>query len=51
MQQEQPGAPATVEVDLDQHANARKLLERCQDFFAEVENLWDTELHELLDYG
>lgn len=38
MQQEQPGAP-NVEVDLDQYANARKLLERCQDFFAEVENL------------
>jgi hypothetical protein len=39
MQQEQPNAPATVEVDLDQHANARRLLGRCQDFFTEVENL------------
>jgi hypothetical protein len=39
MQQEQPGSTATVEVDFTQYPNARKLLSRCQDFFAEVENL------------
>ncbi|OAL03302.1 hypothetical protein IQ06DRAFT_291119 [Phaeosphaeriaceae sp. SRC1lsM3a] len=39
MQQEKPGEPAPLEVDLSQHPNAQKLLERCQDFFAEVENL------------
>jgi hypothetical protein len=40
MQQERPGSTATVEVDLAQYPNARKLLQRCQDFFAEVENLY-----------
>lgn len=39
MQQEKSGDPPPVEVDITQHPNARKLLERCQDFFAEVENL------------
>jgi hypothetical protein len=39
MQQEQPGSAVTTEVDLAQHPNARKLVQRCQDFFAEVENL------------
>lgn len=39
MQQEVPGQKNGVTVDFDKHPNARKLLERCQDFFAQVENL------------
>lgn len=39
MQQEQPGSTPAVEVDFAKHPNAQKLLQRCQDFFAEVENL------------
>jgi hypothetical protein len=44
MQQEVPGAPPIPEVDLAQHPNAQKLLRRCQDFFAEVENLYVSRL-------
>lgn len=39
MQQEQSDSAPAVEVDFTKHPNARKLLQRCQDFFAEVENL------------
>jgi hypothetical protein len=39
MQQEQAGTSAALEVDLTQYPNAQKLLQRCQDFFIEVENL------------
>jgi hypothetical protein len=39
MQQEQIGTTPAVEVDFARYPNARKLLQRCQDFFAEVENL------------
>ncbi|KAH8706139.1 hypothetical protein GQ44DRAFT_663598, partial [Phaeosphaeriaceae sp. PMI808] len=38
MQQELPGS-ITEGVDFTQYANARKLLQRCQEFFAQVENL------------
>ncbi|KAH7070902.1 hypothetical protein FB567DRAFT_455449 [Paraphoma chrysanthemicola] len=54
MQREQPGATAAVEVDFSQYPNARKLLERCQDFFSEVENLTpgrDLETHLNTHYG
>jgi hypothetical protein len=40
MQQEQAGTSPTLEVDLTQWPNAQKLLQRCQDFFVEVENLY-----------
>lgn len=38
--QTQQSYTAGAEVDTSQHPTAQKLLQRCQDFFAEVENLW-----------
>jgi len=28
------------EVDLEQYPNAKALVERCKDFFAEIDDLW-----------
>ncbi|KAF2850552.1 p-hydroxylaminobenzoate lyase [Plenodomus tracheiphilus IPT5] len=39
MQAEVPGSTPPAEVDLAQYPLAKKLLQRCQDFFSEVENL------------
>jgi hypothetical protein len=44
MQQTDPHTNPALEVDLTKHPNARKLLQRCQDFFAEVENLYACSL-------
>jgi hypothetical protein len=30
-----------VEVDLEKHPTAKALVERCKEFFAEVENLYE----------
>jgi len=30
----------TEEVDLEQYPNAKALVERCKDFFAEIDDLW-----------
>ena len=40
MQQEKPGDAVPAEVDISQYPHAQQLLQRCQDFFAEVENLY-----------
>ncbi|KAF2125176.1 hypothetical protein P153DRAFT_349540 [Dothidotthia symphoricarpi CBS 119687] len=54
MQQEVPGQQTGVTVDFDRYPNAQQLLKRCQDFFAEVENLTpgrDLEVYLNENYG
>lgn len=43
MQQGLPGAAPAAEVDFEAHPAAQQLLQRCQDFFAEVENLYEVQ--------
>ncbi|KAJ4363022.1 hypothetical protein N0V83_010140 [Neocucurbitaria cava] len=54
MQQEAPGSAPVAGVDFTKHHTARQLLQRCQDFFAEVENLTpgkDLETYLNRNYG
>ena len=47
MQQEALGSAPVVEIDFTKHPTARQLLQRCQDFFAEIENLYVSSSLEL----
>lgn len=54
MQRDGPENTPAVDVDFAQHPTARQLLQRCQDFFAEVENLTpgkDLEAYLNANYG
>lgn len=54
MQQEIPGSAPVAEVDLERYPKAQQLLNRCKDFFAEVENLTpgkDLEVFLNANYG